>query len=176
MRLAYTMIDGKGELDPLLHETALAAIASGRRVAGIVQVNRDVPGRDRCDMDAIVLPDGPSIRISQSLGPASRGCRLDPQGLETAVAAAQAGVEAGADLLIVNKFGKQEAAGRGFRPLIAAALDQGADVLVGVNGLNVAALEAFSGGLAQSLAPDRETLLAWIVAGAAAETDPERFC
>ncbi|MEM7642183.1 MAG: DUF2478 domain-containing protein [Pseudomonadota bacterium] len=162
MRLAYTMTDGSGELDPLLHDTARAAIAAGWRLAGIVQVNRDVPGTERCDMDAVVLPDGPTIRISQSLGPAARGCRLDPEGLETAVAAAEARLETGVDVLVVNKFGKHEAAGRGFRPLIAMALDRGIDVLVGVNRLNVAALDDFSGGLAEALAPDRDALLSWI--------------
>ncbi|MEM8822137.1 MAG: DUF2478 domain-containing protein [Pseudomonadota bacterium] len=162
MRLAYTMTNSKGALDPLLHDTAQAVIAAGRRVAGIVQVNRDVLGTERCDMDAIVLPDGPIIRISQSLGRGARGCRLDPEGLETAVAAAQARLDAGADLLIVNKFGKQEAAGRGFRSLIAKALDQGADVLVGVNQLNIDALSAFSGGLAERLSPEQTVLLQWI--------------
>jgi hypothetical protein len=164
MRLAYTMTQGRGELDPLLHEVAQAAMAAGRRVAGIVQVNRDVPGSDRCDMDAIVLPDGPVIRISQSLGPAARGCRLDPDGLETAVGAAAAALDAGADLLIVNKFGKQEAAGRGFRPLIARALEDGVDVLVGVNALNRDALEAFTGGLAEALPPRAGAVSAWIAA------------
>ncbi|MEM8850918.1 MAG: DUF2478 domain-containing protein [Pseudomonadota bacterium] len=162
MRLAYTMTDGSGELDPLLHETARAAIEAGWRLAGIVQVNRDVPGSERCDMDAVVLPDGPTIRISQSLGPAARGCRLDPEGLEAAVAAAQARLVTGADVLVVNKFGKHEAAGRGFRPLIAMALEQGVDVLVGVNPLNISALQDFSGGLAEALAPDRTALLSWI--------------
>ncbi|MEM7490459.1 MAG: DUF2478 domain-containing protein [Pseudomonadota bacterium] len=164
MRLAYTMTDGRRELDPLLHEVALGAIAAGRRVAGIVQVNRDVPGSERCDMDAVVLPDGPTIRISQSLGPAARGCRLDPDGLEAAVAAAAARLEDGADLLIVNKFGKHEASGRGFRPLIAVALERGADVLVGVNHLNVDALTDFSGGLAHPLPPNPLNLMHWIEA------------
>ncbi|WGH78984.1 DUF2478 domain-containing protein [Jannaschia ovalis] len=166
MRLAYTMTDGSRELDPLLHEVALAAIARGRRLAGIVQVNHDRPETERCDMDAIVLPDGPVIRISQSLGPAARGCRLDAAALEAAVAAAEARLSEGAELLIVNKFGKQEAAGRGFRPVIAAALEAGADVLVGVNPMNRDALEAFTEGAAERLPPRADALLAWIGAGA----------
>ena len=162
MRLAYTMTEGRGELDPLLHDLARAAIARGLRVAGTVQVNSDRPGCARCDMDAIVLPDGPVIRISQSLGSEARGCRLDAAGLETAVAAAEARLAVGADLLIVNKFGKQEAAGRGFRPVIAAALEAGADVLVGVNALNLAALTEFTGGTAEALPAERARLLDWL--------------
>lgn len=156
------MTEGRGELDPLLHKVALAVIAQGRRVAGIVQINSDRPGCARCDMDAVVLPDGPVIRISQSLGPAARGCRLDAEGLETAVAAAEARLLNGIDLLIVNKFGKQEAGGRGFRPVIAAALDAGADVLIGVNPLNLGALQDFTGDTAVSLTADTRTLLDWI--------------
>lgn len=162
MRLAYTMTDGRGALDPLLHDVAQVAIARGLRVADIVQVNSDRPDCARCDMDAVVLPDGPVIRISQSLGRGARGCRLDAEGLETAVAAAGARLADGTDLLIVNKFGKQEAAGRGFRSVIAAALEAGADVLVGVNALNLAALRDFTGDAAEAVPADRAHLLAWL--------------
>lgn len=165
MRLAYTMTTGRGALDPLLHDVAQAAMARGLRVAGIVQINSDRPGCARCDMDAIVLPDGPVIRISQSLGREARGCRLDAAGLETAVAAAETRLAKGADLLIVNKFGKQEAAGRGFRPVIAAALEAGADVLVGVNALNLAALRAFTGDTAEAVPAERARLLDWLPSG-----------
>jgi hypothetical protein len=162
MRFAYTMTEGRAALDPLLHAVARDAIALGLRVAGVVQVNTDRPGAARCDMDALVLPDGPPIRISQSLGPQARGCRLDPEGLETAVAIAGARLTEGADLLIVNKFGKQEALGRGFRPVIAAALEAGTDVLVGVNAMNLEALERFTGGMADPVQADRTSLVAWV--------------
>jgi hypothetical protein len=162
MRFAFTMTGGRGDLDPLLHGVAMAAIAEGRRVAGIVQINREVPGSARCDMDAVVLPDGPVFRISQSLGREARGCRLDPEGLERAVGAAGVRLAAGADLLVVNKFGKQEALGRGFRPLIADALERGASVLVGANALNLPALEAFTGGLAIRLPAEHDALLRWV--------------
>ncbi len=162
MRLAFTMTHGRGDLDPLLHDVARAAMARGLRLAGVVQVNSDRPGCARCDMDAIVLPDGPVIRISQSLGREARGCRLDAAGLEAAVAAAEVRLAQGVDLLIVNKFGKQEAAGRGFRPVIAAALEAGADVLVGVSALNLAALRAFTGDIAVGIPAERGRLLDWL--------------
>ncbi|CUH39660.1 ABC-type molybdate transport system, ATPase component [Jannaschia seosinensis] len=162
MRLACTMTEGRGELDPLLHAVARAAMADGLRLAGIVQINSERPGDTRCDMDALVLPDGPVIRISQSLGPGARGCQLDAAGLETAVAAAETALAGGADLLIVNKFGKQEAAGRGFRNVIARALELDADVLVGVNRTNLPALEAYAGTDVTRLPPAVAPLLAWV--------------
>lgn len=162
MRIAYTMTAGQGDLDLLLAEAAAAARAGGLRVAGAVQINSTRPDCHRCDMDVEVLPDGPVIRISQSLGPGARGCRLDAQGLETAVAEVARRLTATTDLLIVNKFGKHEAEGRGFRDLIAEALALGVPVLVGVNGLNRAAFLAFAGGLDEELPPDADALAGWI--------------
>ncbi|MEL7184080.1 MAG: DUF2478 domain-containing protein [Pseudomonadota bacterium] len=161
MDIAYTMTRGARDLDPLLADVAQVLLAEGLRVVGIVQVNQDRDDGARCDMDAVVLPDGPKIRISQSLGPAARGCRLDPAGLERAVGETQARL-AQADLLILNKFGKQEVAGRGMRPLIAEAVARGVPVLTGVNSLNLEGLQAFAEGIAVEVMPDVDALAAWL--------------
>lgn len=162
MWIAYVIAEGRGETDLLLHDVARAAEARGLRLCGTVQVNTNC-GEDRpCDMDVEVLPDGPVIRISQSLGPGARGCRLDPSALELAVAAAEARLADGCDLVIINKFGKHEAEGRGFRTLIAEALSQEVPVLVGTNRLNAPHLTAFSGGVAEALAPELSQILDWL--------------
>jgi hypothetical protein len=139
--------------------------AAGWRVVGTLQ---DAPsgqvGR-HCEMDVRVLPDGPVIRINQQLGPGARGCRLDAGALETAVAAVEREFVRGADLLIVNKFGKHEAQGRGFRALIAAALEQDVAVICGLNDLNKAAFEEFSGGFARYLPNDPVLLEEWLWKG-----------
>jgi hypothetical protein len=108
-----------------------------------------------------VLPDGPRLRISQDLGAAARGCRLDPGALETSVALSARRLAEGADVLIVNKFGKHEAEGRGFRDLIAEAVGRGLPVLVGLNGRNLPAFQAFAADLAVELPPRVEALLDW---------------
>ena len=162
MRIAYVVAEGRGETDLLLHDVACAARTRGLRLCGTVQVNTNC-GEDRpCDMDVEVLPDGPVIRISQSLGPGARGCRLDPSALELAVAAAEARLAEGCDLVIINKFGKHEAEGRGFRTLIAEALSRDVPVLVGANRLNAPHLLAFSGGMAEALSPDFTQILDWL--------------
>jgi len=112
-------------------------------------------------MDVKVLPEGPAIRISQNLGRASRGCRLDTGALETAVGQVERALDRGADILIVNNFGKHEAEGRGFRFAIAEALSRDIPVLVGLNALNRGAFEDFTGGLAEFLPPADETLEDW---------------
>jgi len=165
MRIACVMAEGRGDTDLLLHGFARRAMARGVRLCGTVQVNTEC-GPDRpCDMDVQVLPDGPVIRISQGLGAGARGCRLDPEALEQAVAAAEARLASGVDLVIVNKFGKHEAEGRGFRTLIAEAVALDVPVLVGVNRLNAARLEEFVGLEVPRLAPEAAALDRWLEHG-----------
>ena len=161
MKIGYVISPGRGDLDLVLHGFAHALMGQGVRVAGIVQTNSDCGPGKPCDMDVEVLPDGPVLRISQDLGPGARGCRLDAAELERAAGLVEASLEAGADLLVINKFGKQEADGRGFRPLIGMALTRGSPVIVGLNGLNKPVFEAFTEGMATSVAPERGALMAW---------------
>ncbi|WP_099823602.1 DUF2478 domain-containing protein [Oceaniglobus indicus] len=161
MKIAYTMAPARGDTDRLLFAVAEDLAASGYRTCGTVQINTD-RGEQPCDMDVRVLPDGPVLRISQSLGRGARGCRLDPASLETAVGLVEAGLNHGADIVIVNKFGKHEAEGRGFRTIIAAAIARDIPVLVGVNALNLDAFLAFVGAEATRLEPSKDTLARWL--------------
>jgi nucleoside-triphosphatase THEP1 len=112
-------------------------------------------------MNLHVLAGAEVIRISQNLGPAASGCRLDADGLERTVALAEAALAAHPDLLILNKFGKQEAEGRGFRPLIGEALAKGVPVLTAVRDTNRAAFDAFAEGIAEEIPAEAEAVLAW---------------
>ncbi len=162
MTIAYTMASGRGDTDLLLAGVAQHLQQTGVRLCGTVQINTDNAAAGRCDMDVRVLPDGPVIRISQSLGKEARGCRLDSAALETAVGFARAQLDRGAQLLIVNKFGKQEASGRGFRGLIGDALERDIPVLVGLNTLNKPAFLEFTDGEAVELLPEAEALHTWL--------------
>ncbi|WP_397541952.1 DUF2478 domain-containing protein [Roseovarius salis] len=162
MNIACTLAPGRGDTDLLLHGVAQSLISRGYHPAGTVQINTQSAETGPCDMDVKVLPDGPVIRISQSLGHGARGCRLDPAALERAVGHVAAGLADGADCLIVNKFGKHEADGRGFRPVIADALSRGIPVLVGLSRLNAAAFLEFSGGIAAQLPPRSADLERWL--------------
>ena len=115
MKLAYTMAPGRGDTDLILAGLAAGLGARGIRCCGTVQMNTERPDAGPCDMDVLVLPDGPVVRISQNLGVNARGCRLDTSALETAVAQVAARLDERTDLLIINKFGRHEAEGRGFR-------------------------------------------------------------
>ncbi len=165
MPLAYVIAEksseNHGAIDQLLSNFAILHLSAGTNLAGVVQSNTACADSHLCDMDARVLPDGPIIRISQSLGPAARGCRLDPAALEQAVVEVSSRLTPETELLIINKFGKHEAGGRGFRTLIAEAMSLDVPVLLGVNQTNLDAFHSFTGGCATGLKPDAQSLLAW---------------
>lgn len=161
MKIAYTLAPGRGDTDLLLQGLAAAAASDGLKVCGTVQINSEAPCEGPCDMDVQCLPDGPIIRISQSLGKHARGCRLNPDALEQAVGWVEGRIGADIDLLIVNKFGKHEADGRGFRNAIAQALAADIPVVVGLNSMNKTAFHEFTGGEAEEVAPDPDALSAW---------------
>ncbi|WP_170758713.1 DUF2478 domain-containing protein [Ruegeria lacuscaerulensis] len=161
MYLAYVTTTDRGATDRLLSAVAERLLSTGARLAGVVQTNTECTDSSKCDMDVRVLPEGETIRISQSLGAQARGCRLDPAALEQAVGYVTASLADAPQLLIINKFGKHEADGRGFRPVIAEALALDIPVLVGVNSLNKEKFEEFTDGAAEQIAPDIEAVTAW---------------
>lgn len=134
----------------------------GCALAGTVQTNTEPVDRGRCDMDVRVLGTGSVIRISQSLGPGARGCRLDQAALERAVSEVLVQLDTGAEIVIINKFGKHEAEGRGFRPVIADALARGIPVVTAVNRYNLESFLEFSGGIAEKLSSNVVTLASWL--------------
>ena len=164
MKIAYTMEPSRGGTDLLLAAVATELAASGFSVCGTVQINSDRDDCTGCNMDVRVLPDGPTIRISQSLGKESKGCRLDPSALELAVGHTKESLANGADVLIINKFGKHEAQGRGFREVIAEALSQDIPVIIGLNQLNEQAFKDFTSEVAVSLPPNIESAMSWVKA------------
>jgi nucleoside-triphosphatase THEP1 len=125
--------------------------AMGHRLAGVVQ--RDAPraGRNHCDMTLEELSTGVAIEISQDRGPHARGCRLDTGEMARAIHLASVALLRGADLLVLNKFGKTEAEGGGFRALIGEAVERGVPVLIAVPYRNIDPWRAFAGDLAREI-------------------------
>ena len=159
--LGYVISEGRGTVDPLMARVAGRLMARGWPVAGVVQVNTDTGPDRKCDMDLQVLTGAEPVRISQRLGRLARGCRLDPQGLERAVGLVERALDAGPRLVVINKFGKAELDGRGFRPLIGLALAEGVPVLTAVNRANLAGFHAFTGGIGTALPPEPAAILDW---------------
>jgi hypothetical protein len=121
----------------------------GVRLCGTVATLDEDPDAHPCDRHVRILPDGPATRIRQALGSGSRGCRLDPASIESLAIDVERRL-AGSDILVVNKFGKQESLGRGLCSAIVRAADLRIPVLVGVNALNLSALLDFTAGEART--------------------------
>lgn len=162
MDIAMVSSPVRGDIDRLLTGVSQRLQAKGVVLAGIVKAPEHmVKYENGCDMSVRVLPDGPVIQITQDLGKGSDACRLDPGAIATAVSTVEASALQGADLFILNKFGPEEAAGRGFRVVIGAALELGIPVLTGV-GLGVRdAFETFAGGMATTLPPEDDAIEKW---------------
>ncbi|MFC2968151.1 DUF2478 domain-containing protein [Acidimangrovimonas pyrenivorans] len=163
MTIAYITSNERGRTDRVLAEIAARLAAENVRLAGAVQRNSRAPGAGKHAMDLELLPMGDRLRISQDLGRKATGCRLDPGALEEAVGKVGAAMGGPVDLVILNKFGKHEAEGRGFRALLAEAAMAEIPVLIGVGGGEGIrdAFESFTGGLATPLPADIDAVLDW---------------
>lgn len=165
MKIASFVYDsGKGaEVDIILASIAASLHAAGLKLGGAIQINSDDGNRCSCDMSLQDLATGRQVLISENRGPLASGCRLDPRGLEEVVGLVEASIARGIDVLIVNKFGKRESEGKGFRDAIEAALAHGAPVLVAVSGASLDAWDAFVEGLDERLAFDAEAAIDWVL-------------
>ncbi|NHF73608.1 DUF2478 domain-containing protein [Paracoccus xiamenensis] len=144
---------GDGAHD-LMRQIAAQLAAEGIAVRGAIQTNTPKGADCHCDMMLEVLgDDGPDVAISQDLGRESTGCRLDAGALE---GAAQRVLETlpEAQMVVLNKFGKQEILGRGMVAVIAAAMERDLPVLISVAPQQQAEFLAFAGDLAVQLAPE----------------------
>lgn len=165
MQLAFIHARSRGAVDATLCSAAATLRAKGCRLAGVLPEPCTTPDRHACDMDLIDLASGARLHISQKLGKQSTGCRLDGAAIEAAAMTVAEGLAAASvapDLMIFNRFGKQEATGHGFFPVIVSALERGVPVLVGVNDLNRPAFEAFAAGLSVELSDSPGAVLGWI--------------
>ncbi len=162
MKIAVVTSTVTGQIDALLSEAAGKLEAEGLRLSGAVKVTEHSEAGDHhCDMDLRILPSGPEIRITQSLGEGASGCRLDPAGIVAAVAAVEKNDLAAIDMFVLNKFGPQETEGRGFCDAIAGALEHDIPVLVGVGKNCQTAFDTFVGGMAEHLPPESDAIYDW---------------
>ena len=162
MKLACVSSDKPGKIDLVLSGVASRLEAAGLTLAGIVKdLNHPSRFQNGCDMHVRVLPDGPVIQITQDLGSGSAACRLDPGAIAKAVSIVERQSLDGADLFILNKFGPEEAAGRGFVSAIGGAIELEVPVLVGVGAKSRGSFDSFADGLAEDLPADLHIVLDW---------------
>lgn len=162
MQLASVGAKGRGATDRLLTNIVERLSADGLRMVGAIRATRPGPESGHCNSALLLLPDGPIVDITQDLGTGSQACRMDSGALEMAVAGATKRLATEhVDLVVLNKFGLSEAEGRGFRTLIAEALERDLPVLIGVSDVQKAAFDRFADGMAVELPPDEDAVFAW---------------
>lgn len=93
--------------------------------------------------------------------PAPAGCRLDPDWLAKVAAQIESAIAAGADLLVINQFGKLEQDGRGLIDLVKKATDADIPVLIAVPEHRFAAWIRHSGGMNVRIPCRRAALDRW---------------
>lgn len=161
MEIRYVCSDEEQKTDGVLRAVATRAGHEGITLAGTVQLADPTRAPQKCDITLGLLPDGARHAISFPLQPGVTGCRLNPEALEQAVMVVHQRLPA-AQALIVNKFGKQEAAGRGLVDAIGEACARDLPVLVGVAPQWLDAFLAFADGKAMPLPADEGEVMAWL--------------
>ncbi len=148
-------------IDAFMAGLAAALKRRDLRLGGVVQHN-DGACSDGClTMSLEDLSSGRRIAISEDRGAGAAGCRLDPTGLAEAGGAFAAGLASVPDLVIVNKFGRQEILGRGLRQEIAAALAADVPLLIAVREDALRAWCDFAGEDWFRLPAEEGAILAW---------------
>lgn len=159
--IGYITTKEQGATDLLIETVAVRFRNAGVALAGAVQRNHGFQGSQRSKMVLDVLGTNQSVTISQDLGAHAAGCRLDTDALETAAQMVWASLDQPKDLLLLNKFGKQERDGQGFRDVLVKALDNDIPVLLGVNSTLEKAFQDFAGDFALKLEPSHESIEHW---------------
>jgi hypothetical protein len=160
-RIAALRADHSQSVQALMEAFASALQAQGYAVAGVAQtrVLDQNTGRNR-----VVLRDiasGQIFPISQDLGPGSVACNLDAGELALACACVERAAVQGADLIVLSKFAKQEAARGGLSDAFRSAMLAGAPVIVSVSPDFLDEWDAFAGRLSQFVEPSLPALEAW---------------
>ena len=161
LRLAAIVYQAGFAIDEFLARLAERLRAEGVRLGGALQEN--TPGEaGRCAaMTLVDLAAQRRFGISQNLGAAAEGCRLDANGLAEFVALIDRTPDDDVELMLLNRFGTAEAEGGGLRPAFARAMEAGIPLLTAARAPYTEAWAQFHGQLATDLPPDFDTVLAW---------------
>ncbi|MFH1806911.1 MAG: DUF2478 domain-containing protein [Pseudomonadota bacterium] len=158
--MAAVLFDTAGRIDTLLGDAATRLQRDGMRVAGYVQFKRATAGQ-RPLVYARQLATGTETAITRNNGKLASGCKLDSDALASLSSDLEHSLSDHPDILIIARFGRSEAEGRGLRDTISQALMADIPVLVGVRQEYEDVWQEFQGGIAQILPQDPAEILQW---------------
>jgi len=164
--------------DEILREFAAELNGRGYRAVGLVQLGHHCVDANLC---AMLVHTGEKLPLFQDLGSCSAGCRLDVGQLLDAGQRIANAIDEGADLLIVNRFGRQECEGNGLSYLVERALSADIPVVIAVPSHRFADWIKFADGMSVKLRCSREALDGWWNAVSARNAgmvgrDQQTFC
>jgi hypothetical protein len=155
--LAALVYGDQDDPDAVLRDFADDLNAHDRRVVGMVQTGQCADS----SLSAVLVHNGETLLLAQPPSPGATGCKLDLSRLQDAGTRVADALAAGADLLIINRFGKRERDGKGLGFLIERALDADIPVIIAVSNDRFADWISFSGGMSVKLPCDRDALNGW---------------
>lgn len=146
------------ESQPLLREAANSWREAGARVVGVLAENNDAGGT--CSAAFLIdIASGRRFSIQLDATPVGTNCHLDADGIEEACIGLLAQIPR-ADVVLLSKFGKTEAAGQGLWPAFRSTIAAGTPLLTTVSPRHAEAWAAFAPG-AIWLEPDVRAIGQW---------------
>jgi hypothetical protein len=133
---------------------------SGLRPVGVAQAGRSCRSSTP-RLGVVMVPGGDVIHLVPETEIPPTGCCLDRERLGVVAERLAAAIEDGADLLIINRFGRSEAAGGGLIGVIERAVATDIPVLIAVAERRFAAWISLCRGMNVRLACRREALDEW---------------
>ena len=157
--LAALVYNADENPDLVLLEFCAELRGEGFRPVGLVQ-HGHCQGNES-DLTALLIHTSERISLVQDLGSCAAGCRLDVNQLLTAGSRVVTAIDHGADLVIVNRFGRLEREGKGLSFLIEMAMSASIPALVPVPANRFADWVKYSEGMSVKLDCRIHSLRRW---------------
>lgn len=172
-KLLAVVYDDGFVADEILSALGYALRDMGVGVKGLVQRNTFRRDRHKCDMELEELGSGATFQLSEDRGRHAGGCRLDREAILSAAELIGLSLKDSCEFLIINKFGRSEAEGRGLREVIAKAAELEIATIVGVPRRNIEVWHRFAEGLFdQCHINETPFLISWIKERTGREVSP----
>ena len=159
-RIAAIAASSSGDVDRLLEGIVRRLLREGVRVRGFTQRTSGNGGPED-DLFIEQVESGRQTKISQCLGKAATGCKADAHAIALSSASVEDELNAAVDLLVINRFGRCESEGGGFRSAIEKACMNDVPVLTAVRPKYLEAWQQFAGDNATLLRDSHASVLRW---------------
>jgi hypothetical protein len=134
---------------------------SGVRTAGLLQLDSWTDQFDGRVVRTVVLSSREVVPVDHERSLGATGCGLDCRKLASIAKMIEAAIQEGADLVVINRFGKLEATGKGLIELIQQSADADIPVLIAVPEHRFAGWIKYSAGMSVRLPCRRAALDRW---------------